>query len=279
MAELGYGSTLLVDNLETLLTMIMVYIFMWIGALIVFLFSRCCNCCMPALTWTLSFLMWNTLLRFFLEGYLELSIDTFIDIRFFEISADDTAHHYVSHVLTMVILLYLLVLPFFIAIFLYKHSIEELEEQETVDKYGSVYEGLKVKRKQGLSYYVTFTVRRFFFAATLVFAVEMPWLQIMIAVVSVEAVIIYLGLAMPWEEQGINYLEIANEVILMLLLYHMILFTEFYPDYEVRAAIIGPSFLLVVAANIIFNVVTVVSKQWTTMRRGYNRWTNERRYL
>ena len=81
-----------------------------------------------------------------------------------------------SHFVTFVLCVYLAALPIFIFYFMRKRTAEELEDDEVIDKYGAVYEGLKIKRKQGLSYNVMFTLRRAVFAATLVFAVEHSWL-------------------------------------------------------------------------------------------------------
>ena len=72
-------------------------------------------------------------------------------------------------------------------------------------------------------------------------------------------VIIYLGLVMPWEERHKNYLEIINEYILLILMYHCILFTEFFADYEIRYNYIGVSFLIFVIISILMNSLIVIT--------------------
>ena len=89
---------------------------------------------------------------------------------------------------------------------------------------------------------------------------------------SAEAVIIYIGIVRPWDAQIFNDLEIVNECFIMLLLYHMILFTNFYTNYEVRATYVGNSFTVIVIANIAVNLMLVLVRQWTTIQRSCIKW-------
>lgn len=51
-----------------------------------------------------------------------------------------------------------------------------MKDEALNNVYGSLYEGIKLQRKQGISFNIVFTVRRIVFAAILVFVSIYPWL-------------------------------------------------------------------------------------------------------
>ena len=60
--------------------------------------------------------------------------------------------------------------------------------------------------------------------------------------------LIYLGWFRPFEDQRLVNLEIMNECTSLILLYHLMLFTDFVPEAETRY-LIGWSFIFFVVAN------------------------------
>ena len=76
MASLGYESTLIIENIETLYLCILFY-----GIALILLYSLRCVKKSKAYRWLVKTLMWNMLLRFFIEGYLELSMACFINFK------------------------------------------------------------------------------------------------------------------------------------------------------------------------------------------------------
>lgn len=176
MNEVGYESVLLVENLGTLLAMIMMYTFLWIVLALFYVAYLCWpewfNGIVTSLTKTL---MWNVLLRFLLEGFFELSIIALIDWKYmyWDIS---NRHEKFSHIMNAIVATTLMLYPFVIYYILQSRTEEELQDEETKARIGSLTDGLKIKRRQGVLYNFIFVVRRCMLAATIVLLEEMPWL-------------------------------------------------------------------------------------------------------
>ena len=49
--------------------------------------------------------------------------------------------------------------------------------------------------------------------------------------------VMFVGLAKPLKTEAMNYMEILNEILTLLIMYHIFCFTDFVPDPEVRYAL------------------------------------------
>ena len=67
----------------------------------------------------------------------------------------------------------------------------------------------------------------------------------------------YLSNTKPWDEKFKNSLELTNEFFLLCLSYHLMLFTDLYPDYLARYDIVGVSLVFFTYFIIGVNMIVV----------------------
>ena len=92
-------------------------------------------------------------------------------------------------------------------------------------------------------------VRRAIFAVSVVAFPEQIFLQIACAFTGAVTMIIYLGHKWPFDSPFSTKMEIFNECTNILLIYHMMMFTDWVYD-PVRRYTIGYVVILVVVGNI-----------------------------
>lgn len=123
------------------------------------------------------------------------------------------------------------------------------------DKIGSLYEGLvasKEKGKASVYHAAIFLGRRTFFVALTFGLLPLPGLQTQIFIVSGVAYLGYLHLAVRFEERFSKSIETLNEVITILVAYHLVLLTNLVWALPLRAQI-GTSLICCIALLIFFN--------------------------
>ena len=74
---------------------------------------------------------------------------------------------------------------------------------------------------------------------------------------------IYITYVKPFETPLLNYMEVFNEVCVLIATYHLFLFTDFVPDPELRYSI-GWSIIGVTIVNIIVNMLVMF---WSTLKQ------------
>ena len=144
-------------------------------------------------------------------------------------------------------------MPIFIVGFYLCHM-KDLGDDDFKKRYGDIYEGLVLskkpnKRLTALFYPFWFVMRRLIFSLVVIFLDTYFWYQILIAMVCGMINICYLCKFKPFSDRKILRLEIMNEVTNMVLLYHLMMFTEWVPEAKTRYAI-GWSFICFFSANI-----------------------------
>jgi hypothetical protein len=73
----------------------------------------------------------------------------------------------------------------------------------------------------------------------------------------------YITYVKPFEIPLLNYMEVFNEVCVLIATYHLFLFTDFVPDPELRYSI-GWSIIGVTIVNIIVNMLVMF---WSTIKQ------------
>lgn len=89
---------------------------------------------------------------------------------------------------------------------------------------------------------------------------------------------IYIGKFNPWNRKSSNGLEFFNEASTLVLSYHLMMFTDFYTDLEVRYSIVGISLVyytfFMIAANMMiigvdFFQQSMRLRKWKQSRERY----------
>ena len=162
----GIDSSLILDNWASILLTIILYIWVFIVALILLKLSWCkvvkriCN-------YIVSLFLFNFVLRFITEGYLELWFGTTLNIFAFNTgSTIEIISLWISWLFAIVIYLF----PFMSFILIYDKRKEITEENENyLKRFGTMYENLKNdKGWEYLEFYPLFLFRRFIFVQLLI---------------------------------------------------------------------------------------------------------------
>lgn len=158
-----------------------------------------------------------------------------------------------SNCYSFLFLTLLVVLPFWIAIFYFK-KMESWENEEFDRKWGDVLSGMKKSYTRldhgtqwiALVYPLMHLLRRIGFIFTVVFFPNFTWLQLASTFTFIQIMWNYLIYFYPMENLFTNRMEIFGELTNHVLMYHMMLFTQFVADEKVRYNI-GYSFILFMA--------------------------------
>jgi hypothetical protein len=166
-----------------------------------------------------------------------------------------------NNVFTIILTTVLLGMPLFIVGFYMCHT-KDLEDKEFRERYGDIYDGLVLSKKPNkrftaLFYPFWFVMRRLIFSLIMILLDTYFWYQILIVMVCSIINICYLCKFKPFEDRKILKLEIMNEVTNIILLYHLMMFTDWVPEAETRYAI-GWSFIFVISANILVHFSLLV---------------------
>ena len=122
-------------------------------------------------------LFWGSLIRLLFEGYLELCLSVLIGLTDMEWSGVNyNGSVLYCNIFTIILSILLLAMPFWIYIF-YTVNMDEMDDEEFVERYGDIYEGLvlstdKDKRQAAVFYPFWFCMRRLIFAAVAIFLPE-----------------------------------------------------------------------------------------------------------
>jgi len=136
--------------------------------------------------------------------------------------------------LTIFVTLLLLAYTVFFAWKLTK-NFDSLDEKDFRQKYGKFYEELDLRNgKMVLLQPIWFLLRRFLLSFMVVFLNTTVIWQVALMTLTIIVQVIILGRIEPFKGKSKYYYEMFSEVILMLIMYHLICFTPFVPDVEVR---------------------------------------------
>ena len=154
------------------------------------------------------------------------------------------------------------------------------------DKFFPMLEDTKYKRKSIRSNYLSkgslIMVPIFFFAKRLCLVLILLgagsylWVQIAMLNSMAVASIIYVMWFMPFENKSMNYIEVMNEVTLLLLTYTLWCFTDFVPEAETRH-LLGFVFIATSQGNVIVHLILMVCETMKRIELGCKRCINRRK--
>ena len=98
-------------------------------------------------------------------------------------------------------------------------------------------------------------LRRLLFAFIIVFFSENLWLQLLLCMYMNQAYLMFLAYTRIFASQKIFAIEILNEIVILLTVYHIYCFTDFVSDPYVRSNYIGWSIIIATILNFIINLL------------------------
>ena len=198
---------------------------------------------------------WNLIFRSLIELSLEFSIVASVDLKVHNTS---TWGYILSSGLSVASIAILLALIGFIR-FWVKPNYHRAKELDLQKKIGSLYFGLNLKSKvDSLSYTEWFIARRMLYAASALFAQDQAWLQFQL-IFNLSIFSMWLiGKVRPFESVNFLLIEFMNEIFFVIIVYHLVCFTNIVADARVRTDA-GISCIVFTCLAIFVNFVIMVA--------------------
>ena len=163
--------------------------------------------------WISKTIFYSFLLRLFLEGYFEIMVSAFLNIRFLRWN---TSGEQSSSILTLCYLFLFSAFPPVVLIMLLKCR-PNFRSSKFRQKYGVIYAGLNQTSPKAVLFHFYFLVRRAAFAFSLVYFEKMQVVQCFTLSLGSLATLCYLLAVHPFEKPEINTIEIINEATVLVL--------------------------------------------------------------
>jgi len=184
------------------------------------------------------------------ESYSMLSICCMINLKYLQWDAFNTV---TMSLLAIVVSLLLLAFPIYYAWFM-TTNFESMTFWSMRQKYGAFYKDLELRHgKLVLMQPLWFLARRLLLAVMVVFLSTTVIWQVSLMTLTVIVQVILLGLVAPFKRRFSNHFETFSECIVMVVMYHLICFTAFVPDIEVRFKL-GYSVSAVVCLHLLISI-------------------------
>ena len=244
--EVGLDSWYFTQNLGTLFLIILVYIvgIILAGALLLVKISGFLDKIKQKLVNTL---FWNSVLRLLIEAYFDILLG--LGITYTVMTSKESKQPIpgvmflpgvlISNIFAGFFLLVCICLPFFIIIF-YLCSTNKWQEKDWQQKWGSVLDGLdkesesnskSYSKKWMLFFPVFMLVRRVAFVISVFSLSEMLVFQLIVLLGSAIINSVYLLALWPHTSRRDSLLEVVNEFTNLVLLYHLMCFSDLVPQY------------------------------------------------
>jgi hypothetical protein len=135
----------------------------------------------------------------------------------------------------------------------------------------NLYSDIRIRKDDpsiewNIAYYPTFLLRRIIFVAFPTFMWVFPYFQIQCLLMFTSVYIIFYAGTKPHNTKERTYIEIFNEILVMIACYHLVCFSEFNLS-PVAQFNTGYSFIAVFAVAVIVNIGLIVTKQVFNVRR------------
>ena len=117
-------------------------------------------------------------------------------------------------------------------IYVLRQEMDLLSETSFEKTWGPVYEGLRMKSKWTLAYYLVYTVRRIIYVFIVFYITQCGWQLVLLQYLNM-FVIMYQMIHKPLDSKLKNNIEFVNEVFISLLTFMMCFFTDWIPSHDV----------------------------------------------
>jgi hypothetical protein len=222
-----------------------VYFFNNLGSFgIIFLLYLAVLMCLPCLKWRCcrrvrcvrhnrkefkQRLVWGYLIDTIRESCAIIAICGFINTKAFKwVLVGD----YVHNVIALSFLALIVVFPLY-SIWWVRYNIGQgAQQNKRMEKrFGSWYEGLDLRKGKWVLLWPAFYVLRRIHLAWACIYMDHFIYQTFMFILQVIFSIIFVGQIRPWEDPHQWKAQLVNEVILLIVYYHLMCFTPFFPDY------------------------------------------------
>jgi hypothetical protein len=119
-----------------------------------------------------------------------------------------------------------------LSIFIVFYLKARLDQPEIYKRISNFYADIKLTRRMDshLAYYTIFLIRRIIFVSIPTFMYKYPFYQVQILIFLTSLYIIFYAGSKPHIYKSRRWIEVFNEVWVMMMNYHLIIFTDFVRD-------------------------------------------------
>ena len=126
------------------------------------------------------------------------------------------------------------------------------------EKFGELYEGYNIKSKSMIVFWMGDLIRKAAIVTAVVYHTEYIWSQGLVLFMSSIFCIIINGYSNARNTKFRKRMDTFNEMILIVLMYHLLLFTMFVPDPETKFTI-GYSCGAIVCLGLLIHMTILIS--------------------
>ena len=214
---------------------------------------RCCPCFKKLVNIVLGKLMFNSLLRACMQTFFMTCVGLWYSLKGTSV---DSKEGIISLIVAILLTIYVFGFPIFSWMFLSKKK-DKLREPEFKIKYDSLYLNLDYYKTKALPNTSFFFLRRIMFAALIVFCTSSIVLQIFIADILSTLMLVYFITVAPMNDRLSNWIQITNEIVVLVSVWLMFHFTEYVTDPATRY-MLAFNFLYFVASDIVLNICVLI---------------------
>ena len=156
---------------------------------------------------------WNIIARTFLENAIPLLQATFLQLRRLAFSG---VYLISCSLLTVLSLVYGCVMLFYFLRVLYIKKNTELEDDRMIEVYGTLYEGMALKKNNGKYYHIIIMLRGVILVFMTVFTGNIVMIQLTIPMIFNAGLIYYLFAHAEFESRVMNFTNKLKEILILL---------------------------------------------------------------
>jgi hypothetical protein len=216
--------------------------------------------------WMREIIPFQILFRFYLEGTLELTLNTLITFRKMDGKFWTTWQLWLSNIWAAMNLIVLIVMPVLTLLITLKFHKSYHTDWTYRAKYDWMFEEIKGKHRSSALYHFFFIIRRYIITLCLVAMPSNTLFQIYLQVISSSIFFLYLIDTKPFTSPKQNRMELLNEFAISVSCYFLFLFTDLVLDNERRYSC-GWALCLHLVISIVINFSVVVYESVTDLIR------------
>jgi len=193
---LGYETKYFVKNMGTVFIVGVILAILLVLTLFLYVLNAIFNLSVTdkVANWMYRMVCWNQILRFLIESYMLIALSCCINLTEFTFGDSGSRASSISTVVGMILIIFL---PFFVLYFMHK-KFAELNNEEVKSRFGAIYEGLDLdKGRAVILVRLFFFFRRLMISLTVTYLMDYPVFQIMSMNFQVLAAIILYGQINP----------------------------------------------------------------------------------
>ena len=170
----------------------------------------------------------NILLRFMIEGALDVFICIALQFKYSDISEGLSFDSVFLGLNTIMAVVFATATALFIPFLLtfYLCSFKKWKDASFENRFGTIFDGLRRDRRSSLFYPIFLFSRRLSFTVVVFFAIDNLFLKISSLVLTTMIGAIYLLHCAPFEHPTMLRLEVFNEITAIFLLYALLCFSD-----------------------------------------------------